>query len=849
MKQVLHILTRDLSRLMRNWVAMLVIVGVCLLPSFYAWFNIAANYDPYSNTAGIQIAVANNDLGAQSDLVGTLNAGEKIIENLRENEDLGWVFLDEAQAVEGVRSGAYYAAIVIPADFSECLVSVLSGELRQPAFHYYLNEKKNAIAPKITDTGASTIQEQVNSEFVSVVSETAAEILEDAAADLESEMDTTQQSLLTRLEQVTANLAGYQTALDQFQEALDQGDGDITQARDALQQVRQAAEEGALALEQGAKALSSGREDAAQLSEILSNALHDGEDLLVDISNTAGKDLGGLDGKIQTVSSRVGEALGFLEDVIALNGQIIESLERLDTQIPGSPAADLIAQLTEENQRHQSLLDDLKAANNAVSSASGTAADTASELSRLVRKNQRALREVRADFTQNIQPELGTSMDNLAALSGEMAGILSNIGPTADQLDGVLTSLQSNLETAGQTLASTASTLSAVQAQLEQVRADLSGLQSLELYGDLRTLAGLDAQTVSDFMASPVELTTQVLYPVENYGSALGPFYTNLAIWVGGIVLIAILKLEVDRDERLRRLRAAQAYFGRWLLFVLLGLVQALIVCLGDLYLLDIQCVAPAHFLLAGLVASLVYVSIIYALSVTFKHIGKALSVILVILQIPGSAGTYPIEMTPAFFQWLHPLLPFTYGIDAMREAVAGFYAGHYWQNLLCLAAFFPLSLLIGLGVRPWMLNLNRMFDKRLEQTDLMICEAHGLTRERFSLSAMVHVLAGDETFREELLLRARRFEASYPKRIRRGFLAVIVIPLIFLALMFGISSKMVFLVLWIVSIVLISLYLICIEYIHESLQRKLRLLDTPREELLAGLKGTDGGWEGGEGR
>lgn len=127
------------------------------------------------------------------------------------------------------------------------------------------------------------------------------------------------------------------------------------------------------------------------------------------------------------------------------------------------------------------------------------------------------------------------------------------------------------------------------------------------------------------------------------------PFYTNLAIWVGGIVLIAILKMEVDRDQTMRSYGSVSLYFGRWLLFVTVGMIQGFIVCLGDVLLPGIQCVHPAQFILTGVICSFVYVNIIYALSLTFKHIGKALCVILVILQIPGSSGTYPVEMTPVF--------------------------------------------------------------------------------------------------------------------------------------------------------------------------------------------------------
>ena len=156
------IFKRDIKRLLVNPVALVVTLGVCVIPSLYAWYNIVANWDPYGNTQGIKIAIANNDRGTQNDLVGELNAGDQVVDQLKENHQLGWTFVDSAaDAKEGVESGEYYAAIVVPKNFSDNLVSMLDGNYHQPKLTYYVNEKKSAIAPKVTDTGANTIEEQI----------------------------------------------------------------------------------------------------------------------------------------------------------------------------------------------------------------------------------------------------------------------------------------------------------------------------------------------------------------------------------------------------------------------------------------------------------------------------------------------------------------------------------------------------------------------------------------------------------------------------------------------------------------------------------------------------------------
>ncbi|MFR2950711.1 MAG: YhgE/Pip family protein [Collinsella intestinalis] len=156
-----------------------------------------------------------------------------------------------------------------------------------------------------------------------------------------------------------------------------------------------------------------------------------------------------------------------------------------------------------------------------------------------------------------------------------------------------------------------------------------------------------------------------------------------------------LIAISLEVDDELGSLHGEPRLLRRWMLMVLLGFVQSIIVCAGDL-VLGIQCEHPALFMLAGVFTSFVYVNIIYALAISFKHIGKAIGVILVIVQIPGSSGMYPIEMMPGFFQALHPLLPFTYGINAMRETIGGMYGMDYLMNLVALGVFLLIALFVG---------------------------------------------------------------------------------------------------------------------------------------------------------
>lgn len=837
MKRAFEIFRRDVNRLSHNMVAMIVTIGVCLIPSLYAWFNIAANYDPYANTGNIKIAVANADKGTENELIGELNVGEEIVQNLKKNDSLGWKFTDEKKAVQGVKSGKYYAAIVIPEDFSSSFVSILSGDMKQPQFEYYLNEKKNAIAPKVTGTGASTIQEQVNEEFIAAAAGSVSKILGQTAEQMGTQVDTVQESLIAKMQTAEENLEEYQVVLENLNKTIDGSDDLINGTQETLDALKSAVASGAKSMNNGTDILASVRNSVGALSVGLSDGLTQGADALSGISSAVGTDLGKLNEKVQNVNEKIGNTITSMQDLISKNEEILTVLRELDNQVPGNPLSEIIEKLETENQRHKEILKNLQTGNNSIGNAVNTSVQGLNQIASVIQDGQKNIQTSRASFEKNVLPSLNQSLDSFAQLSGKVSGVLAGVEPSAEQLKNVTGDLKQTLSDTKTAMESTKEALDDVQKKLNTAITDLGALQSSDIYLSLKELTKKDTGEVAEFMHSPVQLETKSFYRVENYGSAMAPFYTNLAIWVGGIVLIAIFKMEVNKDEKIKSFTVTQGYFGRWILYITTGLIQALIICLGDIYLLKIQCKNPAAFVFAGLFASFVYVNLIYALSITFKHIGKALSVILVILQIPGSAGTYPIEMTPAFFQFVHPLLPFTYGINAMREAIAGIYGMHYWKNILCLAVFLPIALGIGLLLRPHLLNLNYLFDRKLAETDLMICEEEGMQREKISLSTAVKILAGQDEFRKSLNDKIEKFQSNYYKKIRRGFLAIVVIPIIFLILMFSIDSKMVFLVLWIASIILIALYLIVVEYIHESLKRKKRLSEMSDEVLLKEVK------------
>lgn len=837
MKKSFQIFKRDIGRLSKNIVALIVVIGVCIIPSLYAWFNIAANKDPYGNTANIKIAVANNDAGTENDMLGNLDVGGQIVDTLKENDSLGWVFVSEDKAISGVKSGEYYAAIVIPDNFSESMVSFLSGKIEQPEFDYYINEKKNAIAPKITDTGANTIQQQVNTEFVSAAAGTVADILNGSVSGIGTKLDDVQNDISTKISTVSDNLKEYEKALDSFNKTVDSSNRLIEKSKKSMATVKSDANSGVNSIKNGTDSLTLVRNDIADFANDLGAGISKAQNSLAKVNTKSGINLGKISSKTESIHGQFQEMITSVESIIDKNSEMLTTLKEINKKYPSDSLTNLINELDSQNSKYKTILQKLRTGSDSINDATTTSVKAVESISKIIEKNTKDIHSSKVTVENGIMTGLNTSLDTFSNIQGTLSGILKGVGPATDNVVTLMDQLENSLDSAKKALSSTGSSIKKVQERLDKANVDISVVKTSKIYEKLKDMTNLDSDKVASFMSSPVKLKTETFYSVENYGTAMTPFYTNLAIWVGGIVLIAIFKMEVDKSEKIKNFTPTQAYFGRWMLFILVGFVQALIICLGDIFILKIKCQHPILFVVAGLVAAFVYVNLIYALSLTFKHIGKAVSVILVILQIPGSAGTYPIEMTPGFFQAIHPLLPFTYGINAMREAIAGTYGHYYVKNLVILLIYVPITLFIGLVLRRLLLNLNSLFDKKLEQTGLMICEEEGITRERVRLLTTVKILAGEKQFRDEINKKVGQFEICYPKLIKGGFFAIVIIPIVFLILMFSITSKMVFLVLWIVSIILIALYLICVEFIHENLLNKQKMAEMTGDELIEQLK------------
>ena len=375
-----------------------------------------------------------------------------------------------------------------------------------------------------------------------------------------------------------------------------------------------------------------------------------------------------------------------------------------------------------------------------------------------------------------------------------------------------------------------------MQTRLGTLRTDLGALSSA---GTLDALFGgdgtLDERRIADFMLSPTVLDEHVVYPVNSYGSGMAPLFTNLAMWAGVFMLVALMKLETD-GEGVEDLTATQAYLGRWLLLAVMAAAQGLVVTVGDL-VIGVQTVSPVAFVATGVIASVTYSAVAYMLATTLLHVGKALIMVMIIVQIPGAGGMYPIEMMPGFFRALHPFFPFTYAIDALRETIGGFYGDVWWTSMAHLLVFAAVAFAVGIGIRPRLTNVNRLFARQIAQAGILNGEPVTLRGHEYPIGQILRVLGDRTEYREAIVQRAAAFEDLYPRLRRGATIAGFVVPII-LAVTFSLTTdaKLAMLGAWTVWVLLIIAFLMGIELMRDHLRRQVELGNLDDEEIRVQL-------------
>ena len=687
MRNIWTVFKTDIRTLSKCFFACVVVVAIALLPSLYAWLNIYSNWDPYGNTGGISIAVASLDEGYTNEDGTYENKGDDVVADLREATSINWVIVDtEEEAKGGVESGDYYAAVVIDKQFSRNMYRMLTDWTGKPAITYYENAKKNAVATKITDTAVETLKRSISENYLEVVIGGIMEQSNLLAADLTA--DDPEAAVKGVLYQAQDLLHACGRMMDAFETAGGSG----------------VSESSAAALEAAVANINKNLPDGAQLQQTAA-------EIQMQLNTALAR--------VERVLDRMNSAIENAPDQKETQQKLLDAADTMDktadaleTWAAGLEASGTEAGKTQAEAARQTAAECRKTAKQLRALAeSPDSADLLADCDALV-KSLRTMADKIPVTSKALQKELDTvagqvadTMEGMAALAGDAKAMKTALAETTDAVGDTMTLLRPATEK--------------LLTSLESTIDDLEGLTTDEYMDTLVNILGGDPAVYGQYFPEMVQTSVNAVYPIANYGSAMTPFYTVLAIWVGGVILSSLIKIHA-RTEGLIDPKPAELYVGRYLFFFVLSQIQAAVIVTGDLYILKVQCLHPGMLYLTGALTAFTFSLLIYSLALSFGDVGKAIVVVIMVMQIAGSSGTFPIELLPAIYQKIYRFFPFPYAIDAMRECICGMYGNYYWQQIGFLLLFAAAALVIGLLVRRPFMGLNRFMEEKLEETELL---------------------------------------------------------------------------------------------------------------------------------
>lgn len=712
MKNIFKIYKNDLKDIFTNKVLLVIIIGLCILPSLYAWFNIKASWDPYGNTGNISVAVINEDSGAEI-MNKKVNMGDELVKELKTNRDLGWKFVDRKKALEGVNSGKYYAYIEIPSNFSENLTSLVSKDIKKGTIIYTVNEKINAIAPKITSKGATTIQNEVNQTVVKTVSEVVLKAFKEAGIEIEKQLPKLS-TLENNLVEVQGKFKDIDKVVDTAVDATDKVSDIIKDIQNDMPLIKDTITNSKNLSSDIKSFLNDSKTGLSQLSPILKNDLG----LISEISSNAKNAVSDLIDAINKGSESAPQLIDNLStklsDLASSTNTLTKFLEKLNKLVPGNQLKSVIDSLNSISAKLDTAVSSLQTIKNQVANGEKPPLTNLNNLLKVIGDVNTITSSILNNFDSKIQGPISNIIEDSFKVADNIIAVLDSAEKKLPAVEDILNTTLSFSGSAEKGASFIKEKLPYAKSVVDTIVDSMKKINNSSEVNELISLLKSDVLKRSDFLKQPVDLVENRLYPIKNYGSAMAPFYTVLSLWVGILLLMSLLSTNVHGDYK-----PNEVYFGRGLTFLTLTIIQALIVSLGDIYFLKVQAVNIPLFILISVFTSIVFTAIVYSLVSIFGNVGKAIGVVLLVIQVAGSGGTFPIQVTPQFFQNVYPLLPFTYAISAMREAVGGIYMPNLTKDISTLAIFIVVFVIFTVFFKKPINKVTEKIQDRFNESDL----------------------------------------------------------------------------------------------------------------------------------
>ena len=714
MNNILKIYKDDIKKIFTNYAALIVFIALSILPSLYAWFNIKASWDPYGKeaTSQIKIGVVKKDKGAE--LKGEFkNIGNQIIDQLKENDVMGWQFVSEKEAVKAVEEGSYYAMITIPEEFSENILSLITDDIKKGKIIYTVNEKVNAIAPKITVKGATAVQENVNKTVIETVSDIVLSTAKDLGIEVEGQ--------LPKLDNLYDKLVEIQSKFKDLYETTDLAYDGVNKVADLVTNLQND-------IPLITDTLNSTKGLATNLIDFISKSQTEINNIAPTIKTDIGlvRDLADevssyvdvVINAINTGSENANVLLGNLNTKVSGLRDYLTSIRVLVEKINGhsqnGALSDVLNNLiTAENTLNQ-LYNEIESIKNSL--ANGNLIDTSKlENAKTVLNDVSNITGNLYDrFDSEILGNINTILNTANDSAKSALEILQRAQDKLPKVEEILTTVSALCNKGNEGIKYAKDNLPRAEEIVNEVTSKVAKIKDSSDLKDLLKLIANNVEERSNYLTSPVELEENSLYPMRNYGTAMTPFYSVLSLWVGMTLLVSMFSAEAHGEYN-----HMEVYFGKLLLFLTIGMTQALIVALGDLYLLKIYCVNPALFVTGILFTSITFVAIVYSLVSVFGNVGKVTAIILLVLQVAGSGGTFPIQLTPKFFQIINPFLPFTYAISFARESIGGVVQSVLVKDIVIMLIYIVVAILISIFLKKPINNLLSGFTKKFHESGL----------------------------------------------------------------------------------------------------------------------------------
>ena len=714
MKNIITIFKRDIRVIFKNPIPLIITLGVAILPSLYAWVNIAASWDPYSNTSTIPIAVVNNDIGTKLN-DKYMNIGNEVIENLKKNDAIGWRFTTSKEAELGVIDSTYYASIEIPEDFSEKLTSLISENPEKPTIIYKVDTKENPVANKITTVAQETLIKQIKSNFLITVNETVFSSLKNMADKLDEnkdkiislknlliKVDNNMDLILNSLDHTSNNADILNTYLSELNATLPMISDSLNNMQDSNTASTKLAENTKDTIDIALKNLDSNMNilssNRNSINTLLSNLSIGNKDLY--------KDLESLQEQIKTDSEICDSLSEFLSSI------------NNNTSIPSAEIANLAAKLeslntllNEQSNNIEQLINYYQSSNDINSSTlskiNSINSDINSKIDESLSLYNNSIRTIVANTCNNYIEQINATnkiIDRTKDMTNDISSILKTVSKGTELTETISNDLKEKLVYFRDSIGYLSDNLQKVNDD------DLSKIISI-----LQS----DSSLMADYISNPFNISNESIYKVDNYGSGMAPIYSVLAMWVGAVILTSIFSTDVKGVEGSEIFTSKEKYLGKLLLFAILSVIQGTIIMLGNKLLLGVQVSNLILFILFGAITSLTFSIIIYTNVSLFDNIGKAFNVILLVLQLAGSGGAYPIQVAPLIFKILQPFFPFTYALSGIRESIAGVLVSQTTLDFSILILFGSISLLFGLFFKDKVSKYIYKFHEKFEESEL----------------------------------------------------------------------------------------------------------------------------------